>query len=165
MLVPALKNAREKAKEITCRNNLKQIGLAFNMYSSDYNGFYPPRDSGGCFIPPYWSKCLIDHDVLTEPIVYNTHGGCPNQKSLHPTGWIWCYGMNYYLNQDKKRHLKTSSQTMLVMDAERYYVTPTQYMSWVHGTRANIVYCDMHVNAMRFIDRPVAATNPFWGAN
>ncbi|MBI4028512.1 MAG: prepilin-type N-terminal cleavage/methylation domain-containing protein, partial [Verrucomicrobia bacterium] len=35
LLMPALKNARESAKKIHCMNNLKQIGLATNLYAQD----------------------------------------------------------------------------------------------------------------------------------
>ena len=47
MLLPALNKAREKAKAINCVNNLKQIGLAFFMYSEDYNSMFPCNDFGG----------------------------------------------------------------------------------------------------------------------
>ena len=42
MLLPALNKAREKAKSITCINNLKQIGLGFQLYANDYDGRIPP---------------------------------------------------------------------------------------------------------------------------
>ena len=35
MLLPALSKAREKARQISCTSNLKQMGLALNMYTSD----------------------------------------------------------------------------------------------------------------------------------
>ena len=38
ILLPALGKARETAKSIKCVSNLKQIGTAMNMYSSDNNG-------------------------------------------------------------------------------------------------------------------------------
>ena len=42
MLLPALNKAREKAHAIVCTSNLKQIGLAQAMYSSDYSEWIVP---------------------------------------------------------------------------------------------------------------------------
>jgi len=39
MLLPALNQARAKAKQIQCTGKLKQWGVAVNMYSTDYNGY------------------------------------------------------------------------------------------------------------------------------
>ncbi len=40
MLLPALNQAREKARMIKCTGNLKQIALAGSMYGTDNNGFF-----------------------------------------------------------------------------------------------------------------------------
>jgi prepilin-type processing-associated H-X9-DG protein/prepilin-type N-terminal cleavage/methylation domain-containing protein len=42
MLLPALNKARDKAKAISCVNNLKQLGTAFLMYVSDSDDNLPP---------------------------------------------------------------------------------------------------------------------------
>lgn len=47
LLLPALGAAREKAKEILCLNNQKQLGTAFVMYADDYGGFWPNDRAGG----------------------------------------------------------------------------------------------------------------------
>ena len=37
MQLPALAGAKAKARQTSCLNNLKEIGLAYTLYRSDYN--------------------------------------------------------------------------------------------------------------------------------
>ncbi|OQA86127.1 MAG: hypothetical protein BWY31_01462 [Lentisphaerae bacterium ADurb.Bin242] len=46
MLLPALNKAREKARDISCKNNLKQNGLSVHLYTGDYNGYLTPGNAG-----------------------------------------------------------------------------------------------------------------------
>ena len=45
MLLPALNRARDKAKEITCTSNDKQLGLAYAQYCDNSGGFMPFTDT------------------------------------------------------------------------------------------------------------------------
>ncbi len=44
MLLPALSNAKRKALQTGCISNLKQTGLALNMWIDDNNGWLPPGE-------------------------------------------------------------------------------------------------------------------------
>jgi prepilin-type N-terminal cleavage/methylation domain-containing protein/prepilin-type processing-associated H-X9-DG protein len=41
LLLPALGKARNKAKEIACSGNLRQIGIGIHLYSQDFGGYLP----------------------------------------------------------------------------------------------------------------------------
>ncbi len=62
LLLPAISQAKEKARRAYCQSNLRQIGLALTMYGYDQKR-YPPvffRTSsaqGGC----YWNVCLLPY--------------------------------------------------------------------------------------------------------
>ncbi len=41
LLLPALSAAREKARSVSCLSNMKQWGIALNMYCDDWNDYLP----------------------------------------------------------------------------------------------------------------------------
>ncbi|MBF8276684.1 MAG: hypothetical protein HW390_1757 [Candidatus Brocadiaceae bacterium] len=45
ILLPVLGKAKESARQVQCASNLKQIGLAINMYASDNGGNFPTGGS------------------------------------------------------------------------------------------------------------------------
>ncbi len=57
MLLPALSNAKEKAKSINCVSNLRQIALAMNLYTSQWH-VYP--ENGWQSITNPWAKAYGD---------------------------------------------------------------------------------------------------------
>ena len=46
MLLPALNKAQRKAKAISCINNMKQLGVGFSLYISEYDDYIPYGYSG-----------------------------------------------------------------------------------------------------------------------
>lgn len=47
ILFPVFAKAREKARQVSCLSNLKQMGLAMSEYSQDYDEITTPRINGG----------------------------------------------------------------------------------------------------------------------
>jgi len=91
MLLPALAQAREKGRQASCQNNLKQIGLAIILYSDTYDEYYPPMMRGN-WAAPFWQ------DMLAETLPGTTAGYgrnpvfyCPSEGAHHS---IADYGCN-----------------------------------------------------------------------
>jgi len=53
-LLPALSRARERAQWTSCVNNLRQIGVAFDLYLLENSGVYPAAQDPVSTDPPYW---------------------------------------------------------------------------------------------------------------
>jgi prepilin-type N-terminal cleavage/methylation domain-containing protein/prepilin-type processing-associated H-X9-DG protein len=52
ILLPALSRARESARRASCQNNLKQMGLIFNLYANESKDRFPPIKIHTCDPPP-----------------------------------------------------------------------------------------------------------------
>lgn len=74
LLLPALSNAKRKARQINCISNLKQFGLAQHLYTANFQETFPY--SGNSF----WVMPLIDYpNMMTEYIGTNNRAcfQCP----------------------------------------------------------------------------------------
>jgi len=103
MLLPALSKAKAKARSISCINNLKQVGLAINMYAMDSEDKLPYPSIGGSLtqhtrydpnntvLPNSYQlgvylNSFLSHGVSTGPTKSVSHQMlCPSYPSLDPT--------------------------------------------------------------------------------
>ena len=61
MLMPALQQARERARMITCTGQMKQIGSAVQMYSGDFDGYIPGWSLIANKSGNWWVNNLIEY--------------------------------------------------------------------------------------------------------
>ena len=164
MLLPALSKAREKARQISCTSNLKQIGLSMIMYTQDNKDFIvqvsPTADQR-----PLWTDrlnpYLTDVKVLTcpsEPDRVMSGGYAPIQTVITGYG-AYCFHFGQAL-----AIYKNTSSTVLFTDGTgfRTHVPAIArgvtggaacadgslaFVSGRHGLIANFQFLDGHVAA------------------
>jgi len=99
MLLPALSQAREKARQSVCANNLKQISLAIFMYMQDNNEWFPPYRCGAALygswpdrylLGPYIWGSVSSMDVK-KPAVYH----CPSYRYPSNKATQWWLAANF----------------------------------------------------------------------
>jgi len=119
MLLPALSKAREKARQATCINNLKQIHQGFMMYVMDYDEYWMPpvvpeasntskkcltQTLVGSYMYPTWATWLVKLGYIKGNVNLSNPGGvfiCPSapkaEKIGYPSYIYNCWYVNYNL--------------------------------------------------------------------
>jgi prepilin-type N-terminal cleavage/methylation domain-containing protein len=133
MLLPALAKAKAKAQQIACTNNLKQIGLAFRIFSNDHGDSYPMQIStnqggssefdlgtAGRPVPNlFWHFVVMSNELNTPKIVI-----CPSDAGrvsatnwlhiMHPTYGVGNQAISYTVGYDAM-----DTYPMMILSSDR----------------------------------------------
>jgi prepilin-type processing-associated H-X9-DG protein/prepilin-type N-terminal cleavage/methylation domain-containing protein len=175
MLLPALNKARDKAKQISCANNLKQVGLKFNFYTQEQDGYMPIYTTNPASTKNnttwYWTidaqklmKCPADED-------YAMSENNPTSSTYHYTSYG--YNINFgssYSSMVKVSNIEQPSTKILAGDSTgrtsdykwRCLLHRTAYplSQTRHEGRPNILFVDGHVKQEQYA--VMSATDDYW---
>ena len=104
LLLSALGAAREKGRSVSCLNNLKQCGTAALVYTSDFDGWYPPS----YFTPVDPST----PDRLGHPML---------DRNFESQGSSWLFYMTTYSSNFSMKYIPTnirSKNSLLVCPSD-----------------------------------------------
>lgn len=133
MLLPALKNAKEKARQISCMSNLKQIGLAIPQYADDNKEYINPYQQAYPDTPAtvYWADYLciyFDPSARISNIAGSASVGTISRSGTWETGW------------HKISHVcDCPSQDQAARASDRYEYSWNSYHGWSTAAPQNAV--------------------------
>ncbi len=123
ILLPVLATARESGRRSSCQSNLKQIGLAFDLYLQDYHDTYPCDGDPFLWMGRKWRWPLKPYLALTADKAdgnpMKSRGGgrnilaCPSD-TIAPRQWdgtSYSYSMAFYHSPDQINSLTKIEDT------------------------------------------------------
>jgi prepilin-type processing-associated H-X9-DG protein len=172
LLLPAIGYAMAFANEISCLNNLRQIGLAVHQYKCQYDYYPPTWKSGTC----RWMDLLKPY-VDKKCDVYR----CPEDRQQIALPWdpeiMMSYGMNTFNFAGNQycfwygvsaTDVRQPSRVILIADCTpgKYYCgggrkfkDPVADVDYRHNGSFCAVFCDGHADALK------ATTQSDWDAS
>ena len=141
MLLPALGQAREKARSISCVNNVKQLGLGMIMYADDNRDLYPiVRDgkaTGAVSGYKTWDDAIFSYINNDQSYV------CPSADSrntrcqminVYISGWSDVSGVTVV---GGRGNIKQPSSTVMLAEAHSPVATYNLRGQWVMSMNAS----------------------------
>lgn len=113
LLLPALSSAKEKANQIRCLSNHKQLGLGWCLYKDDNNGRLVINDPWGGNAYPSWihgsmtfameatNTALIQTGLLYSYAPNTGIYRCPSDKTIHSRSYSMQSQLACYMNGAK----------------------------------------------------------------
>lgn len=176
ILLPSLKKAKDKAKEIQCANNLKQCGTAIHMYTTDHDGYIPCAAFPGSSSPRTFHLVSIINGLRVSKNVVDSKQGplvCPSHVNpftvdvpemrvwYSPAGsyFYYSYGSNVFCTTAdayegthgpvRISRFASPAQTLLMADSTAQSIMPwTQRFYVCHQGRFETAMLDGHVKGV-----------------
>jgi len=176
MLLPALKNAKDLAKTALCTSNLKQLGLAANMYASDYADWLPSCNTG--VLSEGWITSFASYGgsggsylpelVRGQPSVFVCPSRTPNVLDTGASWYTQTYGWRAWQAKLQLKDLTCEfgawhcsrkapsifpilADSSLAVDGgyQRYLLHPPSNgaVSIRHSNKANVLFADGHADS------------------
>ncbi|HOX59599.1 MAG TPA: DUF1559 domain-containing protein [Candidatus Paceibacterota bacterium] len=147
LLLPALTRAKERARRISCINNLKQMGVGTVIYGSDNNDRLPPQNVN-LFQYPAWGYFLVGnagrHAVggpSGTPVNFNDPvNGVPMQHALYFTSKIITAGKSYYCPSAGSAGVPTGSYEVYLTPEGRWPAYDNTTPGAQNNCRAGYLY-------------------------
>jgi prepilin-type N-terminal cleavage/methylation domain-containing protein/prepilin-type processing-associated H-X9-DG protein len=184
MLLPALQQARSKAKAISCTGNVKQLGLAVMMYVDDNSEKYPSYYwNGSAWVPANGGYKGLVHPYVTAQKMWECPGR-PSGWSGEGTSTTWddvnsChYIYNVYMNSRASSTLTRPTETLVfagnrstniwgvdgqgLMWPNEYSVNSNSRLTFPHNSHTNVLWVDGHVSAVKVNGLVPSFFQPTW---
>lgn len=117
LLLPTLSRARESAWRTSCANNLRQIGMAFEMYLLENNETYPFAQDPVSTNPTYWLWMGRGWRPVLEPYIPRGSGPgvfwCPTdpRAELRYSSTSYAYSMAFYHSPEQINEMTETAAT------------------------------------------------------
>ena len=159
MLLPALNQARDRAKASKCVSNLRQCGTALLLYADAFGGWMP--DGMGSDYAKNWHRYLIEAKLFTSQNQGGAVYRCPGAP-YQPGSWDKPFEIYGFRSKDwynMKQEKRSASTVFLVADSSKggqsknqapyVCINPgwddPQRVIFRHNGIANMVFLDNHV--------------------
>ena len=108
MLLPAIGQARERARRADCSNNLRQIGIALHNYATDHNERFPAS------LDPLYPNYIDDLKVFACPSSGNDTPSAPGGGDyLYHAGFTEAAASTEPLLEDNDGNHKQAGKNVL----------------------------------------------------
>jgi len=95
LLLPALSQARNKARITKCMNNQKQVALSLYSYAGDYDDFMPCADVQGTATDVVWQDALTQFQGLEKAVLHCPDGRKKWGRTTPTSTHYWDYCVNF----------------------------------------------------------------------